>query len=168
MVDKNTVKKSKKKSNGRTNSKVNDTAVFEDVRVNTKTKLALIWVALMFLYVYNDILSFFQPGTVNQLSTGTIEGMEMTQAFLFGGAVLMSIPSFMIILSVFLPAKTNRSVNIVVGVFHAFVLVSTTFVGGETWAFYAYNMILEGVFIGLIVWTAWSWPVLEQPRGDEQ
>ena len=30
-------------------------SILEDRKVNVKVKLALLWVALMFLYVYNDI-----------------------------------------------------------------------------------------------------------------
>ncbi len=29
--------------------------IFEDRPVNVKTKLALLWTALMFLYIYNDL-----------------------------------------------------------------------------------------------------------------
>jgi hypothetical protein len=161
MVDQKKIKKSKKEMDNKTNSNLMTHPILEDVKINVKIKLSILWIALMFFYTYNDILSFFQPGTINQLSTGTIEGMEMTQEFLFGGAILMSFPIIMIILSVFLPAKTNRQVNISVGVFHAFLLISTSFVGGDTWAFYAFNMMAEGVVIALIVWTAWKWPRME-------
>ena len=36
-----------------------------DVKVNVKVKLALLWAALMFFYIYNDLFSFFQPGHVS-------------------------------------------------------------------------------------------------------
>ena len=135
--------------------------ILEDVKINVKIKLALLWIALMFFYLYNDVFSLFQPGIVEDLMTGKMEGIEFTQAFLFGAAVLMAIPIFMIFLSVALPAKTNRRTNIGLGIFHAVVLVSTLFVGSGPWAYYALYMIFEAVFIGLIIWHAWKWPTME-------
>jgi hypothetical protein len=130
-----------------------------DSKIDVKTKLAMLWVALVLCYAYADILSFFQPGTLEELLTGEIAGMEMSQGFLLGGAILMTIPIFMTVLSLLMKARVNRLVNIIVGVFHACVLATTLLVPGDTWAFYAYFMIVEAVFIGLIVWHAWKWPV---------
>ena len=113
----------------------------------------------MFFYIYNDLLSMFKPGTVEELVNGSLEGVVFTQEVLFGAALLMALPSIMIFLSLTLKAKMNRLVNIIVGIFHIIVLVSTLFVGGDLWAYYALYMIFEAVFIGLIVWTAWKWPV---------
>ena len=75
--------------------------------MNVKAKLALLWVALMFLYIYNDVFSFFQPGHVADLVDGQLEGVEFTQTVLFGAAVLMTLPSFMVLLSLTLRARMN-------------------------------------------------------------
>jgi hypothetical protein len=133
--------------------------LLEDVKVNVKVKLALFWVALMFFFIYNDLLSMFKPGTVEELFGGSLEGIVFTQELLFGAALLMALPSVMIVLSLTLKAKMNRLVNIIVGIFHIIVLVSTLFVGEGLWAFYAMYMVFEAVFIILIVWTAWKWPI---------
>ena len=162
MIDENREQKMKTKKDSKANVGQKTPAIFEDIIVNTKIKLSLLWVALMFFYVYNDILSFFQPGTVSQLETGTIEGMEMTQMFLLGGAVLMSLPSIMIILSASLPAGTNRKVNLGGGVFHMIILSIPLLAPGGLWAFYAFNMFAELVVLILIVWTAWNWPRQDQ------
>lgn len=167
MVDKNTIKRSKSELNRRTNLNADSQGIFEDVKIDTKIKLSIMWVALMFLYAYNDILSFFQPGTVNDLATGAIEGIHFTPMLLLGSAILMSIPVIMILLSLSLRARTNRRANIGVGIFHLILLVGTTLAPGETWAFYAYNMMGEGLIIILIVITAWTWPMLNQSRGGD-
>jgi hypothetical protein len=73
--------------------------MFEDRKVNVKAKLALLWVALMFFYIYNDLFSLWQPGHVAQLVEGQLEGVQFTQTLLFGAAVLMAFPSFMVLLS---------------------------------------------------------------------
>ena len=83
-------------------------SMLEDGKVNVKAKLALLWVALMFLYIYNDLFSLWQPGHVAELVEGQLEGVQFTQTLLFGAAVLMAFPSFMVLLSVTLKARANR------------------------------------------------------------
>ena len=132
-----------------------------DIEINVKIKLALFWVALMFFYLYNDLFSFFKPGTVEELVGGSLEGIVFTQELLFGAALLMALPSIMIFLSLTLKAKMNRMVNIIVGIFHMIVLVGTLLVPGDLWVYYATYMVFEAVFIILIVWHAWKWPTQE-------
>jgi len=93
----------------------------EDIKINVKIKLALFWVALMFFYLYNDLLSFFKPGTVEELVGGSLEGIVFTQELLFGAALLMALPSIMIFLSLTLKAKLNRMVNIILGISGCFM-----------------------------------------------
>lgn len=127
--------------------------------MNVKVKLALLWVALMFFYIYNDLFSLQQPGHLAELLEGELEGVEITQGILAGGAVLMAIPSFMVLLSLTLRAKANRLTNIVVGGFHIIVLAGTQFVGdGEVWMYWRLFEVLEFVFLSIIIWTAWTWP----------
>ncbi|UCE16573.1 MAG: hypothetical protein JSV12_02905 [Candidatus Bathyarchaeota archaeon] len=135
--------------------------MLEDVKINVKIKLSLSWVALVFFYLYNDVISFFRQDIIEEVLTGEMGSIQITQTFLFGVAILMAIPIFMIFLSLVLPAKVNRWVNIIVGIFHAVVLATTFLVPGETWAHYALYMIFEAVFIVLIVWHAWKWPKQE-------
>ena len=58
-------------------------SMLEDRKVNVKAKLALLWVALMFLYIYNDLFSLFQPGHVAELVEGQLGGVQFTQTLLF-------------------------------------------------------------------------------------
>ena len=130
----------------------------EDIKVNVKIKLAGLWIALMFFYAYNDILSFFRKDIADEVLTGKVGGVEINQTFLFAAGILMAIPIFMIFLSLILKAEWNRWVNIIVGLFHIVVLVGSLLVPGDLWINYALYMFLEGVFIILIIWYAWTWP----------
>lgn len=130
--------------------------------VNVKVKLALLWIALMFLYIYNDIFSLLQPGHVAELIEGQLEGVQFTQPLLFGAAVLMAFPSFMVLMSLILKARVNRLVNIIVGILHILVLIGTQFVGeGETWYYWRFYELLEALFLAVIIRTAWMWPATE-------
>ena len=137
----------------------NNTIILEDKKVHVKVKLALLWVALMFFYIYNDIFSMYQPGHVADLLEGQLEGVQFTQLLLFGAAVLMAFPGFMVLLSLTLKAKANRLVNMVIGIFHVLVLIGTQFVGeGDTWYYWRFYELLEALFLVFIIWTAWKWP----------
>jgi hypothetical protein len=140
----------------------NTGSILEDRKVNVKAKLALLWVALMFFYIYNDLFSLWQPGHIADLVDGQLEGVQFTQTLLFGAAMLMAFPSFMVLMSLTLKAKVNRWVNIIVGILHIFVLLGTQFVGeGEVWFYWRFYELLEVLFLVLIIWTAWKWPTTD-------
>jgi hypothetical protein len=136
-------------------------AVLEDVKINVKMKLSALWVALMFFYLYRDVLGFMEPGHIEDLIAGEIAGIRMTQAVLLGSAILMAIPSVMVFLSLALKAKANRWANIILGIVHIGILGGTFFVG-EISALYIFYAIVEFVLIALIVWHAWKWPKQER------
>ena len=135
--------------------------ILEDVKINVKIKLSALWVALMFFYLYRDVLGFMEPGHIEDLLAGELAGVPMTQAVLLGSAVLMAIPSVMVFLSLALRAKANRWANIILGIVHIAIL-GGTFFAGDISALYAFYAIVEFLLIVLIVWHAWKWPRLEQ------
>jgi len=138
------------------------TNLLEDVKINVKIKLSALWVTLMFFYIYADILTFYQPGNIEKLIAGEIGGMQINQAFLLTSAILMAIPSVMVFLSLTLKAKANRWTNIILGIFHAGLLLTTNaLVAGEIWGFHMLQASVEAVLIALIVWYAWKWPKQE-------
>jgi len=135
-----------------------DKSMLEDLKINVKIKLSALWIALMFFYLYNDVFGSYRQDIVEKVLSGE---KALNQVFLFGAAILMAIPILMIFLSLALPAKVNRGVNIIVGIVYAGILVPALLVPGETWAYYLFYEILEVVFIALIVWHAWKWPKQE-------
>ncbi|MBE3092133.1 MAG: hypothetical protein IMZ51_00525 [Chloroflexi bacterium] len=124
------------------------------MKINVKIKLSALWVTLMFFYLYADVLTFYQPGIIEEIVAGEIVGIQINQVFLLGVAILMAIPTVMVFLSLTLKAKANRWANIILGIFHAGVLLTSMLVPGETWAYYIVYMIGEAVLIALIVWYA--------------
>ena len=156
MVNKNNVENPAQAEN---KSKNTNATTLVDPIINIKLKLGILWVVLIFFYLYNDVISFMRKDIVEGVLSGAPGGIEITPVFLVAGAVLMSIPIFMVLLSVLLPARTNRPVNIIVGIFHLVLLVFTTTLGDEpAWAHYALYMVFEGLVISLITWYAWKWP----------
>ena len=140
----------------------NNTAkVLDDVKINVKIKLSAIWVTLMLFYIYADILGFYTPGTIEQVVSGEIGGVQITDGFLFIMAIWMAVPSVMVFLSLALKANVNRWVNIIAAIASILVL-GTTFFVGEFSPRYTFQAIVEGVLILLIIWYAWKWPKNEK------
>ena len=141
---------------------MNTKKILQNDKVNVKIKLAALWVAVMFIYVYADIKTLFQPEIPEQIISGIIGGMTINQSFLFAAAILMSIPPIMIILSLILKPSINRWVNIIVSFLHILLIIITRFVPGKIWYYYIYYQSIEEIFHSLIIWYAWRWPVQEK------
>ena len=92
------------------------TAELEDVKISVKSKLAALWAASMFLYIYVDYFYLYVPGTLEEIIAGNMGPFPTTQVSLLAALTLMMIPSLMIFLSLALKAKWNRWTNIIVGI----------------------------------------------------
>ena len=134
---------------------IKKTAEMEDMKIGVKMKLSALWVAMMLLYIYADILSLFRPGQIEEMREGLMGPLPVTQASLLVASILMIIPAVMVFLSLTLKPKVNRWANITFGVLYTFVNISNLI--GETWAYYIFFGIIEIVLTLLIVWYAWTW-----------
>lgn len=120
--------------------------------------LSTLWIALMFNYLYCDVMVFMDTRLLNEYLTGTVNGLTITPGFLLGGAVLMQIPITLIVLSRVLTVKPNRWANIVAGSVMTVVQLTTLFVARPT-MYYLFFSIIEIAVTSFIVWYAWKWRV---------
>ncbi len=128
-----------------------------DVPVDTKVQLSALWTATMFCYIYCDYFALYIPGKLEGMMRGEMGPLgAVSQGTLVGTSLLMAVPSLMIALSVVLPARPNRTLNIVVGAFYALLL--TLFASTATWYFYKLFAGLEALLAALVVARAWRWP----------
>ena len=131
-------------------------------KIDIKIKLSSLWIAVMFIYVYADIKTLFQPEIPEQIISGVVGGMTISQGFLFAAAILMSIPAIMIILSLILRPNVNRCLNIIISALHIILIIITRFVPSKIWYYYIYYQSIEAIFHFLIIWYAWRWPIQEK------
>jgi hypothetical protein len=138
------------------NSEKKNATILEDVKVNIKIKLSALWVSIMFIYLYVDVFGFYKPGVIEDAIAGKVWTFQITQVWLLGVIILMTIPSLMVFLSLALPVKANRWTNIIVGIL--FIVVTLGMTIGESYVFYIFGSIVETVLLLLIVVYAWKWP----------
>jgi len=133
----------------------NQTIEKDPSKISVKVKLSALWAALMFLYIYADIISLYRPGQVEELISGRMGPFPVTQISLFTASILMIIPAVMVFLSVILKAKMDRWVNILLGALYTIVNIGNLI--GVTWIFYISFCVMELSITLLIIVMAWTW-----------
>lgn len=129
----------------------------ENLEVNVKLKLAAAWASFTLLYLYVDYFHLYMPGIIEDILAGKVFVFEITQAFVLGGLISVSIPALMVFLSVALPAKRNRWTSLLVAAIY--IPYSIVNVIGEEWVFfYWFGAVVEVVLLLLIIRYAWKWP----------
>lgn len=131
------------------------TKILKNTKIDIKIRLAALWLVFMLLYVYTDFYKLYMPEKIQAIMSGSIDGFEVTQVSLLLIAVVTILPACMIYLSLILNAKTNRLLNIILGIFH--VIIGIVNIIGTTWYFYMFYGVLLIIVAILIVLTAWKW-----------
>jgi len=130
-------------------------APLETAPVNVRVKLALLWAATMFCYVYGDYFELYVPGKLQDMIGGQLAFGPATQGALVGTSLLLIVPALMVVLSVLLPSRACRIANIVLGVFYAAVMAMAV---QGAWYFYKLFGVVEIALTLSIAWQAWRWP----------
>ena len=122
-----------------------------------KRKLSTLWIFVMFNYLYCDVIALMNPELLKQFMIGNVGGIQVTQAFLLGTAILMEIPIAMVIMSRTLKYRANRWANIIAGVVMTAVQFGSLFFGSAPTPYYVFFSIIEIACTSVIVWYAWKW-----------
>ncbi len=131
----------------------------EEIKVSLQLKLATLWAGLMFLIIYLDYFHLYMPGKVEDILKGIVFRFEITQGFVLAAFASVTIPALMIFISVALPPKTNRLLNIIIAaVYIPFMLFN---LAGEAWIHMIFGAVVEVVLLCLIIRYAWKWPRIE-------
>jgi len=138
----------------------------ENTQVPVQVKLATAWTSFMFLYIYVDYFALYKPGFIDDILAGVVFEFQISQTLLTVFLAALAVPSLMIVLSVILPARANRVINLVVASlqipFAAFNAV------GESWTyFYGLSIGLEVLLLAFILRSAWTWPRTSSPSMTE-
>jgi Family of unknown function (DUF6326) len=138
-----------------TNTKTSTT--LHDPPLPVSAKLAAAWTSFMFLYIYVDYFALYKPGVIDDILAGVVWEFQVSQTLLTGFLAAIAVPSLMIVLSVILPARANRVINLVVAsVFIPFSMFNAV---GESWTyFYGLSIGLEVLLLAFILRSAWTWP----------
>jgi hypothetical protein len=138
----------------------------EDRQIPVQAKLAAAWTSFMFLYIYVDYFALYKPGVIDDILAGVVWEFQISQTLLTVFLAAIAVPSLMIVLSVILPARANRVINLVVAsVYIPFSMFNAV---GESWMyFYGLGVVLEVIVLAVILRSAWTWPRTTSPSMPE-
>ena len=121
--------------------------------IDTRLKIASLWISMLLVFAYVDIFSLYRPGILAEIQGGSIYKFEITQTFLFFTTLYVAIPSLLIPLTLTMPPRLNRAVNIVVAALYAITVVGNAV--GE-WTYYIFGSAIEAGLLFAVIYQARS------------
>ncbi len=130
----------------------------QDTKPDVKLVLSGLWIAMMFIFAYVDIFTFWRADAINGALEGEVPGAGFTinQTFLALTTLYVIIPSLMVVVSLLAPARINRTANIAASVIYALTVFGAAV--GETWWYYILGSVVEVLLLLTIARVAWKWP----------
>jgi hypothetical protein len=129
----------------------------ENTKVDVKVKLAALWIATMFCYIYGDYFELYVPGKLSSMIDGKMLPLgSVTQGMLVGTSTMMATQAIMVFFSLVAPPHLNRWLNVVFGFLFSFIVTMVITQGG--WVFYKLLGVVEIALLLILVWQAWKWP----------
>ncbi|MBM6406147.1 hypothetical protein JQN72_18085 [Phycicoccus sp. CSK15P-2] len=113
-----------------------------------------LWLFAMLCYLYCDVLGLYRAEDLAALLTGEIGGVRMTDGFLLGAAVLMTIPITALLLALVAPHPVARWTSVGAGVVMTLVQASTLTFGTAPTSAYLWFSALEITTTATITWYA--------------
>ncbi len=122
-----------------------------------RAKLAAAWTTFMFFYLYVDHLHLYKPGAVADILDGIVFEFDISQTFVVTALTIVGVPALMVLLSMALPARANRTLNLVVA--SLCIPIAAFNVVGDSWYyFYGLGAAVEVAILVYILRSAWAWP----------
>lgn len=146
------------------NTDTSTTTELHDPPVPVRAKLAAAWTSFMFLYIYVDYFHLYKPGAIDDILVGVVHEFETGPTFVSLALTLVAIPALMMVLSMTLPARATRTVNLVVATLY--IPVSMYNAAGASWNysyFYGFSIGLEVLLLAFILRSVWTWPRTSSP-----
>jgi hypothetical protein len=131
-------------------------------KVDTKVLLSTLWIFQAVNFIFRDVLSNMEAGTLQGYLKGNLGGIPVTQGFLLSAAIMMEIPFVMIILSRILNGAANRWANITTSILLIVIEVGTMGFGTVPTLHYLFYSVIVIVTNLLIACYAWKWA---NPKG---
>ena len=124
-------------------------------KIKPQTLLSTLWVFILLNMIFRDLHQFGKAGFLEEMMTGVVNGVKITEELMLFGGLLAEIPIVMVLLTRILNDKANKWANIVASIITALVLLSALPSADMDDIFF--TVIEMAAFIS-IIWIAWKLP----------
>ena len=121
---------------------------------NPRLLLSILWVFIILNFFARDIHELGRPGMLEQMMSGIIDGVVVTEMLMLIGGVMIEIPILMAVLALLLPRGVNQWANIGVGLLTMVMIVSMNLKPDLDNAFF---MGIQLIALVGIIRVAWRW-----------
>jgi len=126
----------------------------ERKKASTRTVLSTLWVFVLLNLFAKDIHELGRPGMLQQIMTGVVDGVTITEELMLLGGVMFEIPILMVLLSQLLPYRINRWANIGAGPLTILIEVYSNLDPDLDNVFF---LVIKLLALLGVVWVAWKW-----------
>lgn len=84
--------------------------------IKPQTLLSTLWIFVLLNMVFRDLHQFGNKGFLEEMLTGVVNGVEITDELMLIGGILAEIPILMVLLSRILKDNANKWANLIAGV----------------------------------------------------
>lgn len=126
-------------------------AIFD---LDKRAKLTSLWVFVFFNMIFRDLHELGRPGFLEEIMTGVVNGVQITEGLMLVGGIMIAIPLLMIPLVQFLRVKANRRVNLIIGSLQMLSVLGVNRAPDLDDIFFA---VIELVALAIILRLAWTW-----------
>ena len=131
---------------------MNTTVTMNDL--DKRLKLSALWVYVFLNMIFRDLHEFGRPGFLEEVMTGVVNGVQITDGLMLIGGIMIAVPLLIIPLTQFLSFKANRLANLFIGVLHLVITIGVNRAPDLDNIFFA---VIEIAALLLIIRLAWSW-----------
>ena len=130
-----------------------------------KVRIAVLWIFLAVAMSASMILYFMEPGAIEEVMTGIMEGLNINSGTIIFFSLFWLIPMAMAFLSVTLQDMINRKINIMLGIIFTIFYIVHLFMHlmkGELPLDHLIMCLLMILLPVLILWYALKWPIVRK------
>lgn len=93
---------------------MNTTLTMNDL--DKRAKLSSLWVFVFLNMIFRDLHEFGRPGFLEEVMTGVVNGVQVTEGLMLFGGIMIAVPLLIIPLTQFLNFNANLLANLVMAV----------------------------------------------------
>ncbi|SEL50698.1 hypothetical protein SAMN04487910_2665 [Aquimarina amphilecti] len=133
-------------------------------KIKPQTLLSTLWIFVLLNIIFRDLHQFVKSEFIEEIMTGTVNGIEITDELMLLGGFLAEIPILMVLLSRILSENVNKWANIIAGII-TLVVFATGIPSLDIDD--AFHMAIETTAILWIFRIAWKLPTYDNVNNIE-